>query len=39
MKERRIPFDAGWDVIVAGGGPGGVTAAVAAARERGRDAC
>lgn len=36
MKERRIPFDAGWDVIVAGGGPAGVTAAVAAARDGAR---
>jgi len=33
MAERRIPVSKGWDVIVAGGGPAGCTAAAAAARE------
>lgn len=34
--EREIPLDDSWDVIVAGGGPAGVTAAVGAAREGAR---
>ena len=33
MKAREIPLDDSWDVVVAGGGPSGCTAAVAAARE------
>lgn len=33
IKERRIPLDGSWDVIVAGGGPSGCTAAIASARE------
>jgi FAD-dependent oxidoreductase family protein len=33
LKEREIPLDDSWDVIVVGGGPAGCTAAAAAARE------
>ena len=33
MKERSIPLDDSWDVIVVGGGPAGCTAAAASARE------
>jgi hypothetical protein len=33
---RQIPVDDSWDVIVAGGGPAGCTAAIAAAREGAR---
>ncbi len=33
LSARKIPLDDGWDVIVAGGGPAGCTAAAAAARE------
>ena len=33
LRERRIPLDDSWDVIVAGGGPAGCTAAASAARE------
>jgi len=33
LSERTIPCDDAWDVIVAGGGPAGCTAAAAAARE------
>lgn len=36
LKERSIPLDAPWDVIVAGGGPAGCAAATAAAREGAR---
>ena len=33
LKEREIPLDDSWDVIVVGGGPAGCTAATAAARD------
>ena len=33
LRERNISLDDSWDVIVAGGGPAGCTAATAAARE------
>ena len=33
LKERRIPLDDSWDVIVVGGGPAGCAAATASARE------
>jgi hypothetical protein len=33
LKERAVPLDDSWDVIVVGGGPAGCTAAAAAARE------
>ncbi len=33
LPPREIPLDDSWDVIVAGGGPAGCTAAAAAARE------
>ena len=33
LKERDLPHDGSWDVIVAGGGPAGCAAAAAAARE------
>ncbi len=33
MKERDIPLDDSWDVIVVGGGPAGCAAAAASARE------
>jgi len=33
LRERSIPLDDSWDVIVAGGGPAGCTAAASAARE------
>ncbi len=36
LKERSLPLDDSWDVIVAGGGPAGCTAAIAAAREGAR---
>jgi hypothetical protein len=36
LPERAIPLDDSWDVIVAGGGPAGCTAAAAAAREGAR---
>jgi hypothetical protein len=36
MKERSIPLDDSWDVIVVGGGPAGCTAAAAAAAEGAR---
>lgn len=34
--DRNLPLDDSWDVIVAGGGPAGCTAAIAAAREGAR---
>ena len=33
FRQSRIRLDSSWDVIVVGGGPGGCTAAIAAARE------
>jgi len=33
LKQRSIPIDDSWDVIVVGGGPAGCTAAASAARE------
>ncbi len=36
LKERKIPMDDSWDVIVLGGGPSGSAAAAAAAREGAR---
>ncbi len=36
MKERRLPLDDSWDVIVAGGGPAGCAAAIAAGRQGAR---
>ncbi len=36
LKERAVPLDDSWDVIVVGGGPAGCTAATAAAREGAR---
>ncbi len=36
LKERTVPCDDSWDVVVAGGGPAGCTAAAAAAREGAR---
>ncbi|WP_369808817.1 FAD-dependent oxidoreductase [Parabacteroides sp. Marseille-P3160] len=33
LKNKKIPVDNSWDVIVVGAGPGGCTAAIAAARE------
>ncbi len=36
LPERGLPLDDSWDVIVAGGGPAGCTAAIAAAREGAR---
>lgn len=33
LRQSRIRLDGSWDVIVVGGGPGGCTAAIAAARE------
>jgi len=36
MPARELPLDDTWDVIVAGGGPSGCTAATAAAREGAR---
>lgn len=36
ISAREIPLDPSWDVIVAGGGPAGCTAATAAAREGAR---
>lgn len=36
LARRRIPLDDSWDVIVAGGGPAGCTAAMAAARDGAR---
>lgn len=36
IRNRDLPLDDSWDVIVAGGGPAGCTAAIAAAREGAR---
>jgi hypothetical protein len=36
LPQREVPLDDSWDVIVAGGGPAGCTAAAAAAREGAR---
>jgi len=36
LKQREIPLNKSWDVIVVGGGPAGCTAATAAAREGAR---
>lgn len=36
MKQRAVKFSDAWDVIIAGGGPAGCTAAIAAAREGAR---
>ena len=36
MRERTLPLDDSWDVVVVGGGPSGCTAAAAAAREDAR---
>ncbi len=36
LNTRQIPIDDSWDIIVAGGGPAGCTAAIAAAREGAR---
>jgi hypothetical protein len=36
LSSREIPLDDSWDVIVAGGGPAGCAAAIAAAREGAR---
>ncbi len=36
LSARTVPLDDSWDVIVAGGGPSGCTAAIAAAREGAR---
>ncbi|CAM2877752.1 FAD-dependent oxidoreductase [Rariglobus hedericola] len=36
VSARTVPLDDSWDVIVAGGGPAGCTAAIAAAREGAR---
>jgi heterodisulfide reductase subunit A-like polyferredoxin len=33
LKDSKIHVENGWDVIVIGGGPGGCTAAISAARE------
>lgn len=33
LKQSKVRLDSSWDVIVVGGGPGGCTAAIAAARE------
>lgn len=36
MREREIPLDDSWDVVVVGGGPAGCAAAAASAREGAR---
>lgn len=36
LKGQHVKLDSSWDVIVVGGGPGGCTAAIAAAREGAR---
>jgi flavin-dependent dehydrogenase len=36
LKNNELPMDDAWDVVIAGGGPSGCAAAIAAAREGAR---